>query len=694
MPSKAAEVDFQLEKEGRLEEAVAQYSQAVAMDPAAKTNRFRLGNVLMKLQRFSEAAICYAQELLVDPESSQAITNLGNALRKLGRPEQAISCYQKAISLRLSHPEHPNNLAATFNNLGIVYNDLGRQEEAIASYRQAILHNPEFIDAYINLSNPLTARGDSEESVQLCQRAIALQPDHWSAHLNLGNAYRQLGRLQDAVACFELALSLSPNKGAVYNNLGMVFREQGKLKEAAESFEKAVAARPIFPAAYSNLLYFYAFTRYVTVAEERRVAEQWETYFLTEEERRAARQRSFPANPRNGRKLRLGVMTAEWFPHPVAQFLEPFLEALDRNRFALTIFPTLFMAGTPADRFRDFTPRDGDRFLPLWGMDAAQAAERIRAEQIDVLVETTGHTHANRLDVVAHRAAPVQCSYLGYWSTTGLTEMDFFLTGTGVGDDLEPHFTETLWRLPRLDHCYLADASIAQAGWAPDPEGTVWLGCLANNAKIREETLSLWAKVLHALPEAKLLLEDSHVQDEETQQRICSILQRLGVQEDRCSFVPFVPGHERHMLLYHRLDLVLDTIPFNSCTTAYDALWMGAPLVTLAGNWMGGTMAASILQALGHPEWIAPNEEEFVSIVCTLARDVEKRKHLRQTQRARMAQSQLCDAKGLARALEEAFEAMYDRWSEGTRTAHGVIRTADAITDASIATAGPPGRRP
>jgi predicted O-linked N-acetylglucosamine transferase (SPINDLY family) len=190
----------------------------------------------------------------------------------------------------------------------------------------------------------------------------------------------------------------------------------------------------------------------------------------------------------------------------------------------------------------------------------------------------------------------------------------------------------------------------------------------------------LWAKLLHALPQAKLLLEDARIQSGETHQRIFGILSRLGIDESRCSFISYVPGHERHMLQYHRLDIVLDTIPFNSGTTGYDALWMGAPIVTLEGNWMGGTMAASVLKALGHPEWIAHSDEEFVSIVCSLARDVEKRKQLRQTQRARVAASELCDGKGLARAFEEAFESMYDRWSGAPSAAHGPDRTADATT--------------
>jgi protein O-GlcNAc transferase len=678
--------------ESAFEDMFDRWTEGVHQAPSAFPlgEHFHQGNALMEQGRFSEAIQYYSQELRENPESYQVVANLGSALRKLGRYEQAITCYQKAISLQMAHPERPHSLWITTNNLGLTYYELRRYEDAIASYRKAILHHPDFVDPYVNMSNPLMARGEVEEAAEICQRAVEIEPGNTNAHLNLGNAYRQLGQFDAAAESFQRAASLTSNNGPAYNNLGMLFRDWGKLKQAAEFFEKAVTARPLCAPAYSNLLYFYAFTRYVTPAEERRVAEAWETLFLTDQERALARKKSraggetFPVRPRVGRKLRIGIITAEWFPHPVAQFLEPLLEQINRSRFALTVFPTLFAVGPRVQRFRDFAQRHRDGFIPLWRMGAAEAAECIRAEQIDVLVETTGHTNGNRLDIIAHRAAPVQCSYLGYWSTTGLTEMDWFITGTGVGAELEPHFTERLWRLPRLAHSYLGDALIPEYGWAPDPNGTVWVGCLTNNAKIREESLALWAKVLHALPEAKLLLEDARGQSEETHQRVLGILNRLGIDESRCSFIPYLPGHERHMLHYHRLDVVLDTIPFNSGTTGYDALWMGAPIVTLEGNWMGGTMAASVLKAFGRPEWIAHSEEEYVSIVCSLARDVEKRKQLRQTQRARMAASELCDGKGLARVFEEAFEAMHDRWSGDASAAHGADRTADATTVTAV----------
>ena len=179
---------------------------------------------------------------------------------------------------------------------------------------------------------------------------------------------------------------------------------------------------------------------------------------------------------------------------------------------------------------------------------------------------------------------------------------------------------------------------------------------------MREETLSLWAKVLGAIPNARFVLEDRAADDSEAHHRIETTLARHGISPGRIEFIPFIPGHTRHMLLYDHLDIALDTIPFNSGTTAFDALWMGVPLVALRGATVGSRMSSSVLNTLGRPEWIARTEDEYVQIVSALAADVELRKTLRATQRSKMAGSELCAAAGLTRALEDAFESMYDQW--------------------------------
>jgi protein O-GlcNAc transferase len=645
----------QLQTSGKLEQATATYRQAALLDPGSDTAYRRLGDALFQQGHRDEAAVSYSRSLSIKPDAPETINSLGTLLYGAGRLEQAVVFYQKAIALR-------TNYAEAHNNLGLALQHLGRLAEAVASYARALHAKPSLAAAHCNLGGVLVAKGDFEQAIESLRRALVLQPDLAEAHLNLGNAYKAQGLLTQATASFERAISHGTNPAAAYNNLAETYKDQGKLGKAHEAYQNALAAKPDSPIANSNLLYFYAFTRYISPEEEKLQAESWETRVLTEAERAAARKRAlFTPRPRQGRQLRLGIVSAELGSHAVAQFLLPLVAQLDRRRFHLTLFPTRRRFCSRAQEFRDLA----DSYILLSELSDAAAADRIRLEQIDVLMDTTGHTFGSRLGIFAHRAAPVQCTYIGYWSTTGLTEMDWFFAGPHFPGWMEAHFTERIWRLPRLFHCYHGEHALPETHWAPDPGGTIWLGSFNRSGKIREQTLGLWARVLHALPQAKLMFEDGAAHEEETHRRILSTLSGQGITEDRVTFIPFVPGHERHMALYDRLDVALDTIPFNSGTTAFDALWMGVPLVALDGNWLGGKLTASVLKAFDRPEWVAQDETEYVSIVSRLAQDVEGRTEQRKHQRARMALSQLCDADGMARSIEDALEGMYDQWVAG-----------------------------
>jgi protein O-GlcNAc transferase len=652
----------QLQTSGKLDQAAATYRQAATLDPGSDTAHRRLGDALRQQGRSDEAAVSYSRSLSIKPDTPETINILGTLLYEAGRLQQAVVFYQKAIGLRTDYAE-------AHNNLGLALHHLGRLSEAIASYRRAIRFKPSLAAAHCNLGSALVDRGDFNQAIESLCRALGLQPSLAEAHLNLGNAYKAQGLLTQAATSFETAILHANNPAAALNNLAETYKDQGKLQQALEAYQAAVAARPGSATAYSNLLYFYAFTRHVSPQEEKLKARVWETHVLTEDERAAARKRASPATgafaalPRQGRQLRLGIVSAELGSHAVAQFLQPWLARLDRRRFHLTLFPTRTRLCSRAQEFKDLA----DSYISLAELPDNAAADRIGAEHIDVLMDTTGHTFAGRLGIFARRAAPVQCTYLGYWSTTGLTEMDWFFTCPDFPVAMETHFTERMWRLPRLSTCYQGEHSLPESAWVPDPSGTVWLGSFNRLSKIREETVALWAKVLHALPQAKLLLEDGASHEEETHHRILSTFSARGVARERITFIPFVPGHERHMALYDRLDIALDTIPFNGGTTAYDALWMGAPLVALEGNWLGGTMGSWLLRAFDRPEWVAQDEAQYVSIVCHLARDIEGRTQQRKGQRARMVLSPLCDASDMARSIEDAFESMYDQWMAGFR---------------------------
>jgi protein O-GlcNAc transferase len=661
------------------DQAIANYRQAVSLDPASEVAYQRLGDVLLKQGQLDQAAASYAQALTIQPDSPETINSLGSLLYEAGRLAQSVVCYQKAIVLNPGYAE-------AHNNLGVALKHLGQFDEALASCNRALQLKPTLAAAHSNLGGMLVARGDFQQAVESLRRAIQLQPGFADAYLNLGNGYKLQGLLSQAIANFEQAISFSANPAAAYNNLGETFRDQGELEKAAQSFQRALAAKSDFAPAHSNLLYLYAFTRYISPEAERLQAQAWEKSVLTDEQRAAARKRAppgsgiFPVRDQSGRKLRLGIVSAELGSHAVAQFLLPLLRELDRSRFHLTLFATLIRSCSRSQEFRDLA----DSYISLTELSDSAAADRIRLEQIDVLMDTTGHTLGGRLGIFAHRAAPVQCTYIGYWGTTGLTEMDWFIGDSHYPRSMDAHFSEAIWRMPRLIQCYQGEHSLPESGWVPDQNGTIWLGSFNKLSKIREETLFLWAQVLHALPEAKLIFEDGRCDEEETRQRIRTTLSHHGVAEERVTFIPFAPGHERHMVLYDRLDIALDTIPFNSGTTAFDALWMGVPLVALEGNWSGGMMASSILKAFDRREWIAEDEAEYVSIVCTLARDVESRKSQRKSQRSRMHLSPLCDAKATARSMENALEGMYDQWIAGRQT-----KAIPAVGMAQIASSAP-----
>jgi protein O-GlcNAc transferase len=637
------------------------YRQAAAIEPGSDLAHYRFGIALMNGGDLGGAIASFSQALKIRPESYEAAGGLGTALQKLGRLDQAVVCYRMALSL------NPNYVTA-HNNLGTVFQDLGHFDEAVASYQKVLQLQPDFAEAHSNLGIALRSRGDYEESVHSCQKAIALSPGDARAYLNLANAYKDLGLLSQAAEGYREAITLAPAYTLAHTNLAETLVEQGRIEEAVLSYQKALEIEPAQGAAYSNLLYLYSFSACISPAKERAFAEGWEKAMLTQDERAAARERAsvesrtFASFPRAERKLRLGIVSAELGTHPVAAFLQTFLDHLDRNRFHLTLFPTVGRSGPRAEHFRKLA----DNYSHLIGVPDVQAAELIRAEQIDILIDTTGHTSNCRLGIFAHRAAPVQCSYIGYWSTTGLTEMDWYITDEDYSAGCDEHFAEGLWRLPHMAHCYTGDETLPESAWVPDPGGTIWLGSFNKYAKMREETLRLWAKVLNTIPNAKLLLEDRAIHENETHERILTKLFEYGVAADRVIFLPPVPGAKfaQHMALYDHLDIALDTIPFNSGTTAFDALWMGVPLVALEGNRIGSRMASSIVRALGHPEWSAQNEEDYVSIVRALASDVEGRKALRRNQRARMTASPLCNGTGLARSLEDAFEEMYERWAK------------------------------
>jgi protein O-GlcNAc transferase len=670
---------------GHLESAVVMIGRAFRAEPGNATYPCNLGRVLINLGRFNEAAIVLDKSVRLNAHSAEAHLNFGLALHCLGRLTEAIDEFKKALAIRESYPE-------VFFNLGNAYFQSSRPVEAISAYEKAISLRPGYAEAYANLGNALKATaklqeairayrksldlessrpevfvnlaialtdiGEPEQAIENCSRALEQFPQWPELHFNLGNALQLRGDLDGAIGSYRRAIEVRSTYAEAYGNLGRALQEKGEIDPAFAAYQRALEINPRYLHAFSNLIYLHAFTRQISPQDQWQLAAKWEFAALSDDERAEAASRRFANSSRRDRKLRVGIVSAELGRHAVAEFLQPVLEKIDRSRFQLILYPTVDRTGPRAEQFRNLA----DEFYSLQTTTDAAAAAKIRADRIDVLLDTTGHTSNCRLGILAHRAAPVQCTWIGFWASTGLSEMDYCLSDNSLPLEYERHFRERLWRLGHTGNVYRGDASLPESRWEPASDGTVWLGSFNKYSKIREECIALWAKVMHRLPESKLLLADRTRFDHQMHKRILDGFRAHGIENGRIDFSPYESGWERHMQLYDRLDIALDTVPFNSGTTAYDALWMGVPLVALEGDWGGGRMASTVLRIVGRPEWVARTPDEYAAIVTELARDLPLRRGIRKTQRSIMSTGTLCDAAGMANELGIAFEAMFDRW--------------------------------
>lgn len=605
--------------------------------------------------KLEEAAEGYRQAITHNPRNAEAYCNLGNTLKEQGRPDEALGYYLEALKIKPDYAE-------AHYKMGNALDALGRLDDAVASFRHAVEIKPDYAYAHSNLGSALKGLGQFDEAEKCFRRALEIEPELAGLHYNLGIILFDLGRLGDAAACFSRALELKPDYTDAHYNLGLMLKDLGKQDEAIESFHRALSFRPNHPESHCNLLFLHGYHASLSPGEYLSLARRWEQTCTSAQDRQLAHNRVFRRLPLSGRRLRVGYVSGDYFEHAVSYFIEQLFVRHDRARIELFAYSTNAHRDAVTARLQALA----DHWVSVVGISDAEVRDRIEADGIDVLIDLSGHTGHNRLGVFALRAAPVQAHYLGYFASTGLTEMDYL-----IGDDIltppetDSHFSERVWRLPRIRASYEGKADAPLPGWHPARDGSVWMGSFNNLGKLTPETMGLWARILHALPEGKLLLKTKELADAGNRQRILHAMADHGIQPSRIELQDSSATRDwpAHMAYYDRLDIALDPVgAHGGYTTTSDALWMGVPVITLEGDRMASRMAASILNAIGHPEWIAHSKEEYLGRVVALARDVERRRELRSSQRNKMASSPLCDARGLAVSLENAYFEMFERW--------------------------------
>jgi predicted O-linked N-acetylglucosamine transferase (SPINDLY family) len=365
--------------------------------------------------------------------------------------------------------------------------------------------------------------------------------------------------------------------------------------------------------------------------------------------------------PDPDRPLRIGYVSGDFRSHSVAYYLLPLLEARDRDNYRILCFVNNPREDAVTDQFRALA----DDWISIRGLTDDQATDRVRAASVDVLVDLSGHTAANRLGVFARRAAPVQVSWLGYPNTTGLDSIDYRITDAiadPVGARADAGYAETLYRLPGCFLCYCEDARSGAV--APPPSarnGYATFGSFNTLAKITDEVVAVWARILHAVPDARLLLKSQSLDQDSSRHAVHARFAARDIGPERVELMGLV-AKEAHYQVYSRVDIALDTFPYNGTTTTCEALWMGVPVIGMQGHAHAGRVGATLLEHAGLGEFVTPDPAGYVALAQSLAADGERRAALRSSLRAHVGASPLMDKARFAARMEQAYRDMWRQW--------------------------------
>jgi predicted O-linked N-acetylglucosamine transferase (SPINDLY family) len=700
---------------GNADAAITAYQTALTIEPRASNALNNLGIALFSKGDWPGAIDAYRRALEIEPGLVEAATNLGLALIKVGRNAEAVQSLENALAQRPSDLSIAASLATAWSNRGVEFERDGNPQEAIAAYSRAISLKADFAEAHFNLGKTLASSDRDEEAIAAYGRAIALKPEMADAHNNLGIVLCKRGRIQEAIASYRETLRLRPNDVRALNNLGSALRTTSRLTDAIVTYRRALELEPSNPGIWSNLgcaldtrgelsEAIAAFNRAIELAPkfsefqnnlgnalknagdldgallayqralEINPANQsahsnrlYTLYYhpgyspprILQEHLQWNATHAAPLRPMNvprpggstSRRLRIGYVGAYFREHCQSFFTMPLFSNHNREQFEVIAYSDAAAVDSTTARLRGFC----NDWRNIAGLPDQAVADLVRQDRIDILVDLSLHMADNRLLVFARRPAPLQVTWLGYPGTTGLDTIDYRLTDPYLDPpsaENDACYSEKSYRLPSTFWCYDPLTNEPAVSDLPaSRNGYVTFGCLNNFCKITEPTLRLWAAVLRTVPNSRLLLLAPRIARPR-------IIESLGIAADRIEFVDR-QSRKQYMATYHRIDISLDTIPYNGHTTTLDSLWMGVPVVTLIGDWPAGRAGWSQLNNLSLQNLAATSPEQFVQTAAKLAGNSGELSALRRSLRDRLTRSPLMDGARFARDMEAAYQTMW-----------------------------------
>lgn len=617
------------------------FRKAILANPAMLQAYNNLGVALKEQGKLLEAKKNYLKLIEINPDYAPAHSNLGVIYKELGEIEEAVRCLNRAIEL------NPND-ASSYNSLGAVYRVLHKIDDAILFFQKTIDLVPNFAEAHFNLGNAFFDKENYSMAITSYSQALKYKQNYAEAYRGLGIVLEKSGLYDEAKNAFEAAYKIKPNQANYLFYIAHNQRVRGELEKAFDTYKKVLSLDPNLVNAHSNLL---SLMNYQTEHSNQEIFEQhiaWEKHVL------ANRSKNRPSARRkldqNHSRIKVAYLSPDFRTHSVSFFFLPLLRSHDKEKFEIYCYYNHSTIDSVTESIKSLAEhwRDIDKLSDL------DVVKQIIKDDIDILVDLAGHTGFNRLPVFTYRPAPIQITWLGYPNTTGLSDMDYRLTDLEADPEgAEQYHSESLVRLPHGFLCYQGDESIPYQAEPPClKKQFITFGSFNNLDKVTDQVVSVWANILHSVPNSKLLLKSKQLCNESCKTKLLSQFEKNGVASERLELKSEVENYKGHLQVYDLVDIALDPFPYNGTTTTFEGLWMGVPLVTLCGDRHATRVGSSILQRVGLQELIADDAKSYIKIATKLATDPASLISLRAEMRTRLMNSDLTNAKQFAHDVE------------------------------------------
>ena len=669
-------------QQNRVSDAEEYFVKAMKTKFVSASFLLNYGLFLNSINRYVDALVVFDKATSIDPNSLGVSLSRGIALRNLGRIDDALKCFESAASLNDKNPDIWSNMGEIFVLLhdmdkAIFYfckaaalnQDHGKQLNKLANslhvdkkysearkvYEKSVLLGFADFSTFFNYGQLLSSLNFFESAIDNFEKALAISPNDVQCLFCLGNALNSIGRFEDAIVCYDKALSFKPLDHLILMNRGNSLKDLHRFDDALVSYKEALNANPKYFYAHSNILFFMNYVDHFSVdhriQEARRFGENVSKF---------AKKFTTWNTSHCRHALRVGFVSPDFRNHPVGYFLEGVLSKIDAAKLECYAYSTNPLEDDLTERLK----QNFKHWKSLFNAEDFQAASIIHADQINILIDLSGHTAGGRLPIFACKPAPIQISWLGYFATTGLKEMDYILGDPFVTPTCESHhFSEKIKQLPDAYLCFTAPEYIVEVGDLPAiKNGFVTFGSFNNFAKINDEVISLWAEVLQAVPGSRLVFKARQLKNSAIVSQTRDLFASFGIEPRRLSF-EIETSRVEYFRSYNKIDIMLDPFPYPGGTISAESLWMGVPVLTRKGNRFISHNGETIAHNSGQSNWIAKDKADYVAKAIHFSADLCALARLRSGLRAQVLASPLFDANRFARNFETAMQEIWDDYS-------------------------------